>query len=106
MKFTLEITTDNAAFHEPDGLPHASYLREEVIRLLGNAAEQVRALRTSGGLIDYNGNTVGNFTFETPEVTVENLPDLLTELCQQVGRATPYTDELIGHVVDSLIVEA
>jgi hypothetical protein len=56
MKLTLTMEMDNAAFGDHD------YERgDEVGRLLGKVGEKISDGYTEGGLMDYNGNTVGHW---------------------------------------------
>ena len=56
MKFVLKIEADNEAF-QPDP-------RVEVARLLRRAADKLEQGDMAGTLRDFNGNTVGEFTFQ------------------------------------------
>ena len=58
MTFRLEFATDNAAF---EGRPLES------ARLLSLAAARVAQGETEGVLLDWNGNTVGAWSFEDDE---------------------------------------
>lgn len=53
--FKLEIETHNAAFHDN---PH------EVANLIDAIAADIRQGRTSGPIIDHNGNIVGNWGYQ------------------------------------------
>ena len=61
--FRLEISTDNAAFHD-DTDPSA-----EVSRILGRLAARLGELTEAdkGKLYDINGNTVGTWTYTPSE---------------------------------------
>lgn len=66
MKMTVEITMDNAAFHAPSEEDEPmGECGTEVARLLRHLANRVDDCnlpdRTSGMLVDYNGNTVGSW---------------------------------------------
>jgi len=63
VKFTLEITCNNAAFKSEDGSNDAAATEHEVARLLGNAIGQIESGEMKGTLHDYNGNTVGKWAF-------------------------------------------
>lgn len=57
----LELTIqkmNNAAFEDDP--------REEVVRILREAADQIEYGRNEGSLRDYNGNVVGNYYVEFP----------------------------------------
>lgn len=56
--FTLTIDTDGAAFEHGCGEP---------LRILRNVSERLDAGRREGSVMDSNGNTCGNFTYEPPE---------------------------------------
>lgn len=53
MKFKLDIEMDNAAFEE--------FPEKELIRILRNTEDQIRNGKTYGNLIDYNGNSCGQW---------------------------------------------
>jgi hypothetical protein len=55
MDFILRMNCDNAAFED---------LEIEVSRLLQKVASQIEANQKSGKIIDFNGNTVGEFFFD------------------------------------------
>lgn len=57
MRFMLNIETHNVALTE-DG-------EWELSRLLRKTADAIENGRTSGPLIDYNGATVGTWTYES-----------------------------------------
>jgi hypothetical protein len=57
MKFVLEIQCDNDAFAENPN--------NEVVRLLHEVANRLeKDGHSCGGLVDYNGNSVGRFEYE------------------------------------------
>lgn len=56
MSFKLTIKTDNDAFSEDTAA--------EVARILREAADHVERGSTGRGLMDYNGNRVGQFTLD------------------------------------------
>lgn len=56
MSFKLTIKTDNDAFSEDAGA--------EVARILREIAEKVENGSTGSGVLDYNGNRVGQFTLD------------------------------------------
>lgn len=58
--FTLQMKTGNAAFSDEDGGDRGS----EIGRILREAADTVEGGRTSGKLIDINGNIVGEWDIE------------------------------------------
>ena len=57
MKFTLTIDCDNAAF--------SRHQEAEVSRILRTVRDKITDGLVSGSLLDYNGNKVGKFEFET-----------------------------------------
>ena len=60
MKFTVEVDLSGAAFAGYD----ESFDESELVRLLDIVVYSVQDGNCSGGsLMDYNGNTVGSFTF-------------------------------------------
>jgi hypothetical protein len=59
--FTLKLKTTNAAFSDGNG-------REEVARILCRVADRVVRGEEYGSIQDINGNTVGEFDLELPEV--------------------------------------
>ena len=63
MKFTLEMTTDNAAFHEADGEDTGVAMNAETARILRSLAARLENDETRGRLIDANGNVVGQFCY-------------------------------------------
>jgi hypothetical protein len=63
MRFCLEISTDNDAFHDDEG---ATYNPPEVCRILRDVADRLERgedFTSMRKLRDYNGNTVGNARF-------------------------------------------
>lgn len=54
--FNLQVSTTNAAFEDD--------FAEEIVRILTNVAERVRAGQTSGRIHDLNGSSVGTFSLE------------------------------------------
>lgn len=58
MKFNVTFTVENAAFRDPET---GELVLEEVKRMLKNVIDNLERGRTSGAVIDYNGNNVGNF---------------------------------------------
>lgn len=72
MRFTLTIDCDNDALtREVTDAPGGPYRSEvctlELFRLLNHARESIRNEKTSGALVDSNGNTVGRFGFDREE---------------------------------------
>ena len=63
MKFTLEITCDNAAFTDPDNIDNDEALSTEVAFILRGISAQVDGGYTKGQIYDSNGNVVGVFKF-------------------------------------------
>jgi len=63
-KFTLEITTQNAAFGNDDGSPSEDAARSELARILRDAAKHLENGSDGRSLHDYNGNRVGKFDIE------------------------------------------
>lgn len=63
MKFTLEITCDNAAFTGPDNGDHEEARNMEVAYILRGISAQVDEGFLAGQIYDYNGNNVGVFKF-------------------------------------------
>jgi hypothetical protein len=55
MDFILRMDCDNSSFED---------LEIEVSRLLRKVANQIEANQKSGKIIDFNGNTVGQFSFD------------------------------------------
>lgn len=56
--FTVHINTDNAAFDDDEGGV------QEIMRILAVVIAKVSQGEGSGNLMDFNGNTVGEFTFD------------------------------------------
>lgn len=63
MKFTLEITCDNAAFTDPDNIDNDEAMSTEVAYILRGVSAQVDSGYTKGIINDSNGNNVGVFKF-------------------------------------------
>lgn len=63
MKFTLEITCDNAAFTDPDNIDNDEAMSTEVAYILRGISAQVDSGYTKGVINDSNGNPVGVFKF-------------------------------------------
>ena len=60
--FELKMTTGNAAFFDDAGDTSDGFAkRVEVARILHHTIEQIRAGKTQGCCIDYNGNVVGEW---------------------------------------------
>ncbi len=68
MKFTLEIDCEGAAFGETD-----AERCEEIARILRRTAERFQtnlyAAPITRGLVDLNGNTVGQWTLDAEEAS-------------------------------------
>ncbi len=60
MKFNLEIKSSNAAFADSPEI--------ETVRLLRQTADRLEAGAEFGALMDINGNRVGDWNLELPEV--------------------------------------
>lgn len=63
MKFTLEITCDNAAFTDPDNIDNDEAMSTEVAYILRGVSAQVDNGFIKGLINDSNGNPVGVFKF-------------------------------------------
>lgn len=63
MKFTLEITCDNAAFTDPSNEDHEEARNMEVAYILRGISAKVDSGYTKGVINDSNGNPVGVFKF-------------------------------------------
>lgn len=63
MKFTLEITCDNAAFTDPDNIDNDEAMSTEVAYILRGISAKVDSGYTKGVINDSNGNPVGVFKF-------------------------------------------
>lgn len=63
MKFTLEITCDNAAFTDPDNIDNDEAMSTEVAYILRGVSAQVDNGFIKGLIKDSNGNPVGVFKF-------------------------------------------
>ena len=63
MKFTLEITCDNAAFTDPSNEDHNEARNMEVAYILRGISAQVDEGFLAGVINDSNGNSVGVFKF-------------------------------------------
>lgn len=63
MKFTLEITCDNAAFTDPDNIDHNEARNMEVAYILRGISAQVDSGYTKGVINDSNGNLLGCLSF-------------------------------------------
>lgn len=62
--FKLSIKTGNAAFCDPTTGEESSWdENHEVARILREIADKIDDGRREGKAIDYNGNSVGEFTF-------------------------------------------
>lgn len=70
---TININTDNAAFHDADGKPDVYFQTQEVVRILRKLCDRVEYAMINQGLhtytqplLDINGNEVGDFVMELP----------------------------------------
>jgi hypothetical protein len=63
MKFTLEITCDNAAFTDPSNEDHNEARNMEVAYILRGISAKVDEGFLAGQIYDSNGNNVGVFKF-------------------------------------------
>ena len=63
MKFTLEITCDNAAFTDPDNIDNDEAMSTEVAYILRGISAKVDDGYNKGTIYDSNGNNVGVFKF-------------------------------------------
>lgn len=63
--FSLQIKTDNAAFHEDDRSDEGEFpsgaTLYECARILRSVAEDLEGDSTSGTILDANGNSVGEW---------------------------------------------
>lgn len=74
MKVKIEISTDNAAFHDEQGNPDAYYRNLEVAAILRHLADKLEIYAQAGvkkdegiALMDINGNSVGKCEFVNEE---------------------------------------
>ena len=62
--FKIEIKTGNAAFTDPYTGEYSGWdENHEVARILREIADKIDDGKREGKAIDYNGNSVGEFTF-------------------------------------------
>lgn len=65
MKLVLEMSLENAAYHEYAEYPNEGELETTVVANdLRNVAEKIELGYRSGSIIDYNGNKVGIWRIE------------------------------------------
>ena len=65
MKLVLEMSLENAAYHEYAEYPNEGALETTVVANdLRNVAEKIELGYRSGNIIDYNGNKVGTWRIE------------------------------------------
>lgn len=63
--FRLNVETDGAAFKDPDiGEADRAYEEIEISRIMRKVAAELREGKTSGSVMDLNGNKVGCWTRE------------------------------------------
>lgn len=69
MQFVLRMNTDSAAFEGADddfgAGPEVARILRELADKLDTPADMGVVLKWSGGLVDFNGNTVGRWAFGT-----------------------------------------
>lgn len=62
--FTIKIETGNAAFCDPNCEYDNYYRGHETARILRSIADRVESGKTDGYCSDFNGNIVGEYSFE------------------------------------------
>lgn len=60
LEFTLEIKTCDDSVQDGNA-------QDELIRMLENVVERIRAGKTCGGINDFNGNVAGTFDLDIEE---------------------------------------